>query len=79
MNLRMDYLKKLQAADERVTIFLINGVKLQGQIKEIEELMDEPVAFVLDRSGHSQLVMFAHVATVLPEEAPAARVDGNVL
>jgi RNA chaperone Hfq len=72
----MTYLKSLVQQDERVTVFLTNGVKLMGQIRDIEEGFDQRVtAFILDRSGHSQLVLMHAVATVVPETPPV--IDGN--
>lgn len=76
MSLQIQYLKSLMAQDERVTVFLTNGVKLMGQIRDIEEGFDQSAkSFILDRSGHSQLVLMHAVATVLPESPPA--VDSN--
>lgn len=75
--LRLEYLTKLKEADERVTTFLINGVKLDGQITHIEANKEtgEIHAFVLAKAEKSQLVNWAHVATVLPDTAPM--LDGN--
>lgn len=75
MSLQLTYLTQLKEQDERITVFLTNGVKLMGQIKDIEATENGQVAsFILDRSGHSQLVLMHAIATVLPENPPA---DGN--
>lgn len=45
----------------QVSIYLVNGIGLKGQITEQGE-----DSFILTREGISQLVMFHALATVLP-------------
>lgn len=47
-----------------VTVFLINGVKLQGVITFFDEN-----AFLLRRDGHTQLVYKHAVSTIMPSQA----------
>lgn len=63
-----DYLEKLREDETDLTIFLANGVKLVGKIRVVAYNPGETVhCFILDRDGQCQLVMMAHVATVLPK------------
>lgn len=47
-----------------VTLFLANGVKLQGRV-----VMFDGVSIVLDRDGHSQLVYKHAISTIMPLRA----------
>ena len=47
-----------------VTVFLINGVKLQGLISHTDEH-----TLLLKRDGHSQLVYKHAVSTIMPSVA----------
>lgn len=47
-----------------LTIFLVNGVKLQGAITWIDE-----GCVLLSRTGHSQLVYKHAISTIMPETA----------
>lgn len=44
-----------------VTVFLINGVKLQGMVTEIDEKV-----LILKRDGLSQLVFKQAISTIMP-------------
>lgn len=78
MTLRLRYIQALKEQDERVTVFLTNGVKLNGQIKEIDiNAAHDVESFVLDRTGHSQLVNMHAVATLLPEAPPNLKGRGK--
>ena len=77
MTLQLEYLNQLRKNDERTTVFLVNGVKLHGQIQEIEEKDGDVHCFILDRNGHSQLIFKHAVATMLPETPPAMSNHGN--
>ena len=57
----LDDVKKEKAA---VTVFLINGVKLQGIITSYDE-----DSLLLRRDGHTQLVYKHAVSTIMPSVA----------
>lgn len=62
------YIKKVIERKTPVTVFLTNGVKLQGVITDIET---EPVlSYVLNRDGHTQLIHLHAVSTVMPNALP---------
>ncbi|MBU2654296.1 RNA chaperone Hfq [Acidomonas methanolica] len=54
----LDYLRQNQAA---VTIFLVNGVKLQGVVPAFDGEV-----LVLRRDGHAQLVYKHAISTIMP-------------
>ncbi len=54
----LDYLREHETP---VTIFLVNGVRLQGAVTGFDKL-----CILLSRDGHSQLVYKNAVSTVLP-------------
>lgn len=55
------FLEALKTSETAVTIFLLNGTKLQGIIAGF----DEAVLF-LRRDGHTQLIYKNAVSTVMP-------------
>lgn len=59
-----DFLTKLQKEEISVTVFLVNGVKLQGIITYFD---DE--SLLLRRDGHTQLIYKHAVSTIMPGEA----------
>ena len=59
-----DFLTKLQKEEISVTVFLVNGVKLQGIITFFD---DE--SLLLRRDGHTQLIYKHAVSTIMPGEA----------
>ena len=56
-----EFLTKLQKEEISVTVFLVNGVKLQGIITFFD---DE--SLLLRRDGHTQLVYSHAVSTIMP-------------
>ena len=44
-----------------VTVFLVNGVKLQGMVTEVDEKV-----LILKRDGLSQLVFKQAISTIMP-------------
>ncbi len=56
-----NFLEKLQKQEASVTVFLVNGVKLQGIITWFD---DESV--LLRRDGHTQLIYKHAVSTIMP-------------
>ncbi|MBR1903906.1 MAG: RNA chaperone Hfq [Alphaproteobacteria bacterium] len=59
-----DFFEDIIAEKIAVTVFLINGVKLQGIITKQDE-----ESLLLRRDGHTQLVYKHAVSTVMPSVA----------
>ena len=59
-----DFFDDIIAGKIAVTVFLINGVKLQGIITQQDE-----ESLLLRRDGHTQLVYKHAVSTVMPSMA----------
>ena len=60
-NLQDAFLNKLRKDHMTVTIFLVNGVKLQGVINWFDNY-----SILLRRDGHIQLVYKHAVSTIMP-------------
>ena len=60
-NLQDAFLNKLRKEHMTVTIFLVNGVKLQGIINWFDNY-----SILLRRDGHIQLVYKHAVSTIMP-------------
>lgn len=56
------FLESLIEAQGPVTLFLINGVKLQGVINTYDDR-----SLGLMRDGHVQMVMFGAISTIMPK------------
>lgn len=56
-----DFLNKLKDGEVAVTVFLVNGVKLQGIITWFDES-----SLLLRRDGHTQLVYKHSISTIMP-------------
>ena len=65
-----DFLDDLKEDKVAVTVFLINGVKLQGIITSHD---DE--SLLLRRDGHTQLVYKHAVSTIMPSTPVDIKVD----
>jgi host factor-I protein len=63
-NIQDVFLNKVRKSKSLVTVFLVNGVKLQGIITWFDNF-----SLLLSRDGHSQLVYKHAVSTVLPAQA----------
>ena len=63
-NIEVDFLTKLKNSETSVTVFLVNGVKLQGIITWFDS-----VSILLRRDGHTQLIYKHAVSTIMPGEA----------
>lgn len=63
-DVQRQFLAYVQQQEEAVTVFLVNGVKLQGVIAQFD---DESV--LLRRDGHVQLVYKHAVSTIMPVAA----------
>jgi len=60
-NLQDVFLNNIRKAKTPVTVFLINGVKLQGVVTWFDNF-----CVLLRRDGHSQLVYKHAISTVMP-------------
>lgn len=58
------FLEKLMKDEIAVTVFLVNGVKLQGIITYFDE-----TTLLLRRDGHTQLIYKHAISTIMPGEA----------
>ena len=63
-NVQEDFLKDIQQNKISVTVFLVNGVKLQGIITWFDD-----TALLLRRDGHTQLIYKHAVSTIMPGTA----------
>lgn len=63
-NVQEDFLNDLKKNKVSVTVFLINGVKLQGIITWFDEN-----SLLLRRDGHTQLIYKHAVSTIIPSTA----------
>lgn len=58
-----DFLDKLKEQEVSVTVFLVNGVKLQGIVTWFDD-----ATLLLRRDGHTQLIYKHAVSTIMPGE-----------
>ena len=63
-NLQETFLNQLRKEKSSVTVFLINGVKLQGIITWFDNF-----SILLKRDIHIQLVYKHSISTIMPSEA----------
>ena len=63
-NVQEDFLNDLKKNKVSVTVFLINGVKLQGIITWFDDN-----SLLLRRDGHTQLIYKHAVSTIMPSTA----------
>lgn len=63
-NALADFLNDIKENKISVTVFLINGVKLQGIITWFDES-----SLLLRRDGHTQLVYKHAISTIMPNTA----------
>ena len=63
-NTLADFLNDIKENKIAVTVFLINGVKLQGVITYFDDS-----SLLLRRDGHTQLVYSHAVSTIMPVTA----------
>ncbi len=70
-NLQDQFLNHVRKSKLPVTVFLVNGVKLQGVITWFDNF-----SLLLRREGHSQLVYKHAVSTVMPSQ-PVQLFDGD--
>ena len=70
-NLQDVFLNAVRKSKVPVTMFLVNGVKLQGVITWFDNF-----CVLLRRDGHSQLVYKHAISTIMPAQ-PLALFEGN--
>src|SRR4051812_42949673 len=70
LSLQDHFLNSLRRAKLPVTIFLVKGVKLQGQITWFDAF-----SLLLRREGASQLVYKHSISTIMPSEPPPGLVQ----
>lgn len=63
-NVQDDFLNDIKKNKVAVTVFLINGVKLQGLITWFDSF-----SLLLRRDGHTQLIYKHAVSTIMPSTA----------
>ena len=63
-NVQDDFLNDIKKNKVSVTVFLINGVKLQGLITWFDSF-----SLLLRRDGHSQLIYKHPISTIMPSTA----------
>ena len=63
-NVQDEFLNNLRKNKISVTVFLVNGVKLQGLITWFDSF-----SLLLRRDGHTQLIYKHAVSTIMPAEA----------
>lgn len=62
---QMSFIEQLITNKTRVTIFLVNGVKLTGTIAGLETA--QPMhGLILERDGAAQLVSMSAISTIMP-------------
>jgi host factor-I protein len=62
-NLQDTFLNHVRKTKTPLTIFLVNGVKLQGIVTWFDNF-----CLLLRRDGHSQLVYKHAISTIMPDE-----------
>ena len=70
-NLQDTFLNQVRKSKTPVTIFLVNGVKLQGVVSWFDNF-----CVLLKRDAHAQLVYKHAISTVMPQQ-PVALWDGE--
>lgn len=61
MNLQDTFLNKIRKEKAQVTLFLVNGVKLQGVVTWFDNF-----SVLLRRDAHAQLVYKHAISTIMP-------------
>ena len=71
-NLQETFLNQLRKDKLSVTIFLINGVKLQGIITWFDNF-----SILLKRDSHIQLVYKHSISTIMPSESISIGIENS--
>ena len=69
-NVQDDFLGNIRDNKISVTVFLVNGVKLQGIITWYDD-----GSLLLRRDGHTQLIYKHAVSTIMPAEAIEVEIE----
>lgn len=69
-NVQDDFLNNIRQNKISVTIFLVNGVKLQGLITWFDSF-----SLLLRRDGHTQLIYKHAISTIMPSEAVEVEIN----
>ena len=71
-NLQVTFLNQLRKDKLSVTVFLINGVKLQGIITWFDNF-----SILLKRDSHIQLVYKHSISTIMPSESISIGIENT--
>jgi RNA chaperone hfq len=69
-NVQDDFLNNIRQNKISVTVFLVNGVKLQGLITWFDSF-----SLLLRRDGHTQLIYKHAISTIMPGEAVEVEIN----
>ena len=69
-NVQDDFLNNIRQNRISVTVFLVNGVKLQGLITWFDSS-----SLLLRRDGHTQLIYKHAISTIMPSEAVEVEIN----
>ena len=69
-NVQDDFLNNIRKNKISVTVFLVNGVKLQGLITWFDSF-----SLLLRRDGHTQLIYKHAISTIMPSEAVEVEIN----
>lgn len=69
-DVQSDFLNDLRKNKVSVTVFLVNGVKLQGIITWFDNF-----SLLLRRDGHTQLIYKHAVSTIMPSTPVDIKID----
>lgn len=71
-NVQDDFLNNIRQNKISVTVFLVNGVKLQGLITWFDSF-----SLLLRRDGHTQLIYKHAISTIMPSEAVEVEINDS--
>lgn len=69
-NIQDDFLNNIRKNKIAVTVFLVNGVKLQGLITWFDSF-----SLLLRRDGHTQLIYKHAISTIMPSSVVDVEID----
>ena len=69
-NVQDDFLNNIRQNKISVTVFLVNGLKLQGLITWFDSF-----SLLLRRDGHTQLIYKHAISTIMPSEAGEVEIN----
>ena len=69
-NVQDDFLNNIRQNKISVTVFLVNGVKLQGLITWFDSF-----SLLWRRDGHTQLIYKHAISTIMPSEAVEVEIN----